>query len=396
MSKNIKILLFAATVAMFFGQVFAATGTVTSVKVTAPPAVDGKIDEVWANAPATKITVAGGELKAPVEVSMKSVYTESDVYFLFQWPDATESYGFVYEYDGKEWKWSPEMGEEDRLNIMWNIDDSVANFNAIGCLALCHSYEKKTIEEVGVKQNLSKELIDAVEPPMAMSTTSDAEKADLWHWKAQRTNPVGQVDDQLVQNKLSIATTDVAGVKTAEHITGRVSDKKQSGGYSDNWDKTKKMPKYTFKSGSGAILLMDNAIETPANAAFKAGDRVPLYVLSPFVGSRGDISAKGVWSNGMWTLEEKRALVTNNADDIQFKDLSRSYFFAISVHDNSGGPEHGFAAGAYELKFEAPKPAAPVAAAPTPVPEKKGVCGPSALLAIALLPLLAHFARRKE
>ncbi len=37
-----------------------------------------------------------------------------------------------------------------------------------------------------------------------------------------------------------------------------------------------------------------------------------------------------------------------------------------------------------------------VAAAPTPVPGNKGVCGPATLVAIALLPLLAHFARKKN
>ncbi len=379
MRDIIKMLVLFGLCIAFFDTVAAQT-TVTSVKVPAGPVIDGKMDDIWAKATGFKLTVAGGELKAPIEVSMRSVYTESDVYFLFQWSDKDESLNRMYEYDGA--KWVKVKGNEDRFNVMWNVEDSIANFNAAGCTVLCHVASKELIQSTGAKQNLSKEAIEEVEP-MGMWTNAPNEKGDLWHWKAQRTNPAGQLDDQNIGGAIKI---------DGEHITGRGGDKKESGGYADNWDKAKARPKFTFKAAPSDVrmLLKDNAVEVTDATTFKAGDKVPREVVSKFVGSRGDIEAKGVWSNGVWTLELKRALDTKNADDIQFKDLSKGYSFALSVHDNSDGPEHGVQAGATQLKFEVPKPPTP---APTPAP--KGICGPSALLAIALLPLAAYVLRRK-
>ncbi len=375
MSTARMLVVFALCIALF-GTVEAQT-TVTSVKVTVPPSVDGKVDELWAKAGEVKLSVAGGELKGTVEVTMKSVYTDSDAYFLFQWKDADESLNRMYEFDGA--KWSKVKGNEDRFNVMWNIDDSIAGFNTAGCAGLCHTASKQLIQETGEKQNLSAEAIAEV-VPMGMWTNAANERGDLWHWKAHRTNPVAQVDDQYIGS-----TTKIDG----EDITGRGSDKKESGGYSDNFDKAKARPKFAFKEKPTdvRILLKENAAEVTDATVFKAGDRVPREVVSKFVGSRGDIEAKGVWSAGMWTLEEKRALDTKNPDDIQFKDLGKSYSFAISVHDNGDGGEHGFQAGAAQLKFEVPKPPTP---APTPAP--KGICGPSALL-VLLLPALLYTRR---
>lgn len=377
MRDIIKMLVLFGLCIAFFDTVAAQT-TVTSVKVPAGPVIDGKMDEIWTKAAGFKLTVAGGELKAPIEVSMRSVYTESDVYFLFQWKDADESLNRMREYDGT--KWVKVKGNEDRFNLMWSIEDSIAGFNTAGCAVLCHAASKELIQQTGAKQNLSAEAIAEV-VPMGMWTNAANEKGDLWHWKVHRTNPVGQADDTYVQNVLAISDED---------ITGRKGDKKEAGGYGDNF--VKGLPKYTFKTPPAdvRILLKENAVEVTPATTFKAGDKLPNEVLAPFVGSRGDISAKGVWSNGMWTLEEKRALVTNNPDDIQFKDVTKGYFFAISVHDNGDGAEHGFQAGAAQLKFEVPKPPTP---APTPAP--KGICGPSALLAIAMLPLAAYVLRRK-
>jgi hypothetical protein len=62
-------------------------------------------------------------------------------------------------------------------------------------------------------------------------------------------------------------------------------------------------------------------------------------VIAPFTGSRGDIEGRAVWKDGMWTLEIKRKLVTagENAkeQDVQFDDLKKTYYFGVSVFDNT-------------------------------------------------------------
>ncbi len=251
MRKIIGMLaLFALCIALL--DTVAAQTTLTSVKVAAGPAIDGKVDELWAKAAETKITVAGGTLKAPVEVSMKSVYTDGDVYFLGVWKDADESLNRMYEFDGS--KWNKMKGNEDRFNIAWNIDDSIANFNTIGCAAVCHSASSELIQELLAKQNLTKEALEGV-GSIGMWTKAANEKGDLWHWKAQRTNPVAQADDQSV--------TSAVKIEVREYITGRYADKKESGGYSDNFDKAKARPKFTFKTAPSdvRILLKENAVE---------------------------------------------------------------------------------------------------------------------------------------
>ncbi|RMF88535.1 MAG: hypothetical protein D6736_10250 [Nitrospinota bacterium] len=299
---------------VFMGTSRADGQEVRAVKVQQPPAIDGEVEAVWAQAPSLSIPVAGPS--GSFTVTMKALYTESDLYLLFQWPDATESLNRLYTYDGKAWK--KVKGNEDRFNVMWG--NNIANFKKMGCFALCHGN--------------------------AMHTNAPEERGDLWHWKAQRTNPAGYADDQYIVHE------------PKEHepgeVTGRLTDAKSGGGYQGNWDKAGKHPQYTFKSPppDRRVLLKEQAVPLTDLSTVKAGDILPREVLARAEGSRGDITAKGRWANGTWTLELQRALVTGHEDDIQFADLHRDYYFSISVHDNSGEAHHSFATRAYKLEFE--------------------------------------------
>ncbi len=77
---------------------------------------------------------------------------------------------------------------------------------------------------------------------------------------------------------------------------------------------------------------------------------VPERILSESTESRADIKQAGTWSDGEWTVEIKRALVTGNDDDIQFSDLSLDYLFGTSLMDNAGGDAHVFS-GVNSLRF---------------------------------------------
>jgi hypothetical protein len=293
-----------ATLLLAGAPAVAADKVLTAVKVATAPALDGKADGVWAQVPAATIPVGGGRT-GDVDVIAKAVYTGSEIYFLFQWKDATESFNRQFEFDGKEWK--KIKGNEDRLSVAWEIG-AVAGFKENGCMISCHGDKK----HVG-----------------------PGEKLDLWHWKGSRSGPVGQMDDQVVDQ------------------AKRQGDKKVSGGESDNWDDAKKAPKYTWKGtpSDPRYLLKSEAVEITDYTKFKAGDRLPREVLEPFVGSRGDVSARGVWANGMWTLEVKRALDTKNEDDVRFADMAKEYAFAVAVHNDDGDENHSFSE-TFFLKFK--------------------------------------------
>jgi hypothetical protein len=156
---------------------------------------------------------------------------------------------------------------------------------------------------------------------------------DVWHWKAHRSNAAGYADDQWLGHELK---------KEGDEEIARGNDAKTAGGYSDNWDKEAKRPKYGFKEGvkPGPVLLKKDAVEIK-DRKFKAGDRLPREVVEKPTGSRGDIEARAVWDKGRWTLEMKRARDTGDKEnDVQFTDPARPYYFGISVHDDGGEEEH--------------------------------------------------------
>ena len=287
----------------------AAELEVVAKKTTEGPVIDGKVDKMWDGVKATKVMASEGP-QGDVEISLKVLYTAKDVYFFFQWPDKTMSQNRLYEFAGNEWK--KVKGGEDRFNLMWDIDNTIKDFPAKGCTAACHKQDKKVI----------------------LKTNGPAERMDVWHWKAQRSNPAGYADDQWLGHELR---------KEGDEETARSADAKTSGGYTDNWDKGAKRPKYTFKDGvtPGPALLKKDAVEIKDYGKFKTGDRLPREVLERPVGSRGDLEARAVWDRGRWTLEIRRARDTADREhDIQFTDPGRPYDFGISVHDNAGDEDH--------------------------------------------------------
>ena len=305
----------AAVVVALQAPAMAQDATITAKKVAKGPTVDGKIDKIWRKAKRTKVNLPGA-----FAVTAKAVYTGSRVYFLFQWPDKTRSLNRVYELANGSWK--KRRGNEDRFNLMWNVGDSIRNFKQKGCQIACHQ-DKETDES-------------------SMYTNAPGERGDIWHWKSQRTNPAGYADDQYI----------ISERKTAhDETTGRRADGKSSGSYMKNWDKAKQRPLYMGKGRGGAILLRAKARKVSDGTKFKRGTIVPREVLERPKGSRGDVSAKGVWKKGRWTLEISRVLQTGHEDDVQFASLAKPFYFGISIHDNSDGDAHETSK-VIELKFK--------------------------------------------
>jgi hypothetical protein len=91
---------------------------VIAKKVTQAPTIDGKPDKLWDSVKAIKVTASDGP-QGDVEISIKTVYTDKDLYMLLQWPDKTMSLNRMYELSGTEWK--KVKGNEDRFSLMWDI-----------------------------------------------------------------------------------------------------------------------------------------------------------------------------------------------------------------------------------------------------------------------------------
>ena len=305
-------------------------------KVAAGPTLDGTVKDLWNQAPAFTFKVVGGRnlTGGSTEGTLRALYTADTVYFLLQYKDPTESLRrgpWVKQADGSWQKLKdPEdkggdnnLYYEDKFALLWNI--SSQPFEQRGCMSACHPGEGK---------------------PYGNKYTKDAgERLDMWHWKGVRTGPVGQVDDQYVDN------TRYDKDKAPE--AGRKSDPKTGGGYADNVREDKKGPKFALKGGKPAppYWIVDGEKEAIDESKYKAGDEVPGIIVSALTGDRGDLAAKHTYKDGVRTVEISRKLVTGSEFDVQFNDLKKQYAFGVAVFDNAQ-VRHAYSPGVLKLVFE--------------------------------------------
>lgn len=333
----------------------APEGALVSYPVDAAPTLDGVADDAaWADAQETVIPVAGGFNNFAVDASLKSVYSDDTVYFLLTYADPTESWfrSPWQKQDDGTWKQIKDENDkggdnntvyEDKFSMIWSINNSIKNFEATGCFVACHAGENSDLKPYGNKY-----------------TSAEGELGDIWHWKSVRND--GQLDDQY----LDWTKFDAEKAKEA----GRKSDKKESGGYSDNFatmpdpadaaktvpDKTKPgftSPNVDLTTGAPGYILDSEkvALDQAALDAMPAGSYLPGIVKSPFVGGdRGDISAAWNWENGTWTIEFSRKLVTASETDVEFSDLAGTYYFGLAVFENAQ-VRHAFQTGSTPFVF---------------------------------------------
>ena len=243
--------------------------TIPLVSLHAAPEIDGNADE-WQAYPAIDIPIEG-KLDTKT-VSVKFGIVGDEVFFLFQWKDTTyDNEHKPYIWDAGQNKYVAGPQEEDRFAINFGMEgDFTADW-----------------------------------------LSGNSFKADMWHWKASRSNPIG-----LAQDKLTIITT----------------------------EKSKKAYTTTTENGKVIYILRpsdsgDDFYKT-ARYATKIKDIMPKYILNENVkGSIADVKAKGVWKDGQWILELKRKMNTGNPDDVVFTKGS-PVLSAISVFDHSGDEHH--------------------------------------------------------
>jgi hypothetical protein len=317
----------------------APEGALVAMKVDEAPNLDGVADDAaWQDAPEITIPVSGGANNGSTEVAIKAVYSGDMVYFVVTWADPTESWlRAPWEKQPDDtWKKLSDPDDkggdnnlyyEDKLAFVWSINNSIGNFETQGCFTACHAGENPDVKPVGNKY-----------------TAGEGQLGDIWHWKSIRS--LNQVDDQYL---------DWTHYSTDTPEAGRKSDAKDSGGYADNMTEDKTMPAFMppdggNKDGSPGYILDSEKVPFDDNL-FAPGDLVPGIIKSEAVGDRGDISAGWKWADGVWTLEFGRKLDTGSETDVQFSDLSATYYFGIAAFDNAQ-VRHAYQTGATPFVFQ--------------------------------------------
>jgi len=314
------------------------TNTLSSVKTTEAPSIDGKSSEgFWGNAPEIKFSLSnagalqggtGGKFdNGSTEVSMKSAYDAENVYFLLQYKDPTDSQArgpWILE-GGKLVKKPYNEFYEDKLAINWNIKDSTKDFNTAGCAVACHVATDK--EGKSVTKHW---------------TNAENELLDMWHWKYVRQNSLfgpdkpGLMHDQFM-DAVKYDPNDAAKSGGGRHADPGAKE------YEDNVNADKSAPKLVFDgapTNGNPYVIVDGLDKTKPFTldyikTMKEGDFIPGPIAKQITGDPADIKAKGKWENGVWTLEISRKLKTTSDKDIQFDDLAKTYSFAVAAFDNS-------------------------------------------------------------
>ncbi len=330
MKKNyfvITLLIIVASVALYdvFTVDAKAKGDLVliSKKVKSAPA-DASSSQ-WDKAKEAKLALVGAAKVEgkEIELKAKSVYTEDEIFFSFEWPDKDKSMKKnAWEFTGG--KWAKQKANEDRLGVVWEIN-RIDKFANKGCAVLCHNESKNNKE-------------------WHYSVNSKKEKADLWHWKSVRSNPVGYLEDGYI-----IANP------SKEPEKGRKRDAGSGTKAKNNRTKDKSKPAFmqdpAKKPSIEGSLLVAEAVKIEDHSKFKEGDEIPGYMLQPaWKDSFGDVKTTGVWENGKWTVFMSRKLNTEHEDDVKY-NTRKKYPFGIGVFDNAGA-EHSYNSEPLKLQFK--------------------------------------------
>jgi hypothetical protein len=329
-----------------------------SVKVGAPPTIDGEIDAVWENSPILEFSTVVPEVTGDVfrgyngniipSVKLRSVYDDTNIYFLVEWLDPTESLTRLpWYFDPTTKTWAQEKGAptfspsgaitrpafyEDKIAMLWNINNSVIGWNSGTCFKSCHTG------------------LPASDGSSRHFTNYVTERIDMWHWKSVRGGVNGglQFEDQHQYNNYPNGRKGDDGNDVYTNNVQTLDDKAVPkyvipGKTNYGWILQSEIDASTAKTvtavdAEGVLTLSDDTTIDPnvgtdyqrvdAGVGSKA---IPGLTINTYTGSRADISCRATYSGSGWTMEFHRLLKTADAvNDIDFSSLEDQYFgFAI-------------------------------------------------------------------
>jgi hypothetical protein len=359
-----------------------------------PIVIDGQaVEQEWGGIAAPYLNVrvseengAGNGGNYPAYISMKAVYTDRDVFFLFRWVDPTvdeqkDAMRFEGDIsqttgcqpilaDDRYWVRNPDgQYDEDRFAVAFEIDsagNAVGSYREMGCKAACHLHETPSFGRLGYG------------------------RLDIWQWLAARSNPIrdlydqddnpedplygmpGYMDDLICDSfaglgpdpgEPSFIPNFEAGSDVPLYVY-RDSDPDDPYAKPRNANCQHPKTKERCRKNNGVSLqyiwrdYMDprilgfgacdtiNLAPLPIGTEprkWQQGDMVGGWLLTFPSGSRADVHAKAGNDLGVWTLEIGRRLNTGDGiHDVIFRpDSGREYVFTVAVMNNSNVEQRG-------------------------------------------------------
>lgn len=300
--------LFLTTACQTNSQSLAKPDTLVAVRVDQVPREgDAK---AWLKAPALVVETKGVKLQDPQNgptLTLQALYDGRDLSIRAEWNDATQNiFMNAWTWDGTSFY---KAGEEDRIIFQFPMAND-PEFASKGCAAVCHNQESNPEK-------------------WYMAANAVSFRYDQWHWKATRTNPVGQADDKWLGMRADPRDTESA----------HYGDILESGGEKLNQNHSRNGPEYVNgEDPESPYIFAGQEVPVDINL-LQPGMIIPGYILAPLKGSRGDILADGNWEDGKWVVVLMRELDTGHDDDVSFIP-PKPVPFGIAILDNSGGYDH--------------------------------------------------------
>ncbi len=282
----------------------------------------------WDKAQALKVPLVNGSSfdAGRTLLVLRALHNGDELFVQAQWDDDDEN----YEYwpwrkteDGWEYLQTSAKDEckcyEDKFSLVFPVQPD-GDFERFGCAVSCHLHGDYGWGYKGYDRLL-----------------------DVWHWKAARTDPAGQVDDKY----WSVVDFDNKDI-------GRHGDPKEGGGYTKNRKEEIDHPLFLPDSPDAVVqgsFPKDRAVEytDEAGAAIAPETIVPGVVTDAFVGDRGDVTCRSRYEDGRWTLYIRRKLETGSPYDAQFLPGKR-VAFGCAAFDHAG-KRHAHALPTFYLKL---------------------------------------------
>lgn len=269
-----------------------------------PVTLDGRNTEgEWNDVDPVTVPLAYGSV---VEATVRALYTDEDVYLQVRWPDPTENR------EHHPWVW--DVNEQGYVSSPRAEDSIFISFEG-GC---------------------------EWAPSLLQGYVYDF---DGWHWLAARSDPVGQAWDMdgTIQDQMipGLNFDAYPARKSGMDWNVKFVDRHERTILHDDWDELKRFYFYrragdtvyirAEPDGSGARNLAEQ-LPPPAAPPADETQTYPQYKAVRLEGDAGEVSAKGQWADGYWTVEFRRSLVTpaDTTTDWVFTRLSQ---FSLHVFD---------------------------------------------------------------
>jgi hypothetical protein len=420
--KILKIVTLFSFIVLFFiyctktDQVVVSTATkntseLLSLKTTTAPVIDGSIDAIWAAADAIEFTTgvpdAGnglfvGYIGDKYTVKLKSIYDATYVYFLAEYPDkdkSLKSAPWYFNPATKLWAKEPtaktydangalarEGFGEDKIAMLWNVDNSTPKFVTQTCYASCHVFTPY------MDYSVTPSVYKSNSASGNHYTNGANEKIDMWWLHPNRGFAYGKMDDNYQDYAGGQAVTNLTGgnangrhfddlVVTSTSTTWPVGKPTYSTDVTqgsiansqnlklDGTGISVAVPKWVIPGSTADFITVEDTLSGTAKLITAISSTGVLSysggTIDPTVGSdyqrlgttassgigtkcfpgnlisnvkngRADIDAKAIYTGTGWVIEYKRKLKTGDVlkQDVDFSSL-QDQPFGFAVWDKS-------------------------------------------------------------